>query len=257
MSFFKKLFGSKSNDKKSNATKPIPAKEADQIPAENTPQLTERRQQSLRICKEAGFRPAQWLPTEWDRQLRPATEIALRLHAIKALVLWLMVPTDQLPDDRILSFVENNGLRSFMTENELNILQSSRDDQELRNAIGWKFENAWPLAWYFGYPEPEITGQMMSAQQMREILMNYTCNLDTSVMEWAEQQTTILLTQLEAKEDLFYCLHNAVRSAQLGSDTVPEGFHPIGNGGVIHERRHSLTWMLSKGIEWDDTDLST
>ncbi len=56
---------------------------------------------------------------------------------------------------------------------------------------------------------------------------------------------------------LFYCLHNAVRSAQCGDDTVPPGFDPIGNGGVVHERRHSLTWMLSKGIEWDDTDLST
>ncbi|MEY3241707.1 MAG: hypothetical protein RIR11_3146 [Bacteroidota bacterium] len=56
---------------------------------------------------------------------------------------------------------------------------------------------------------------------------------------------------------LFYCLHNAIRSAQCGDDTVPPGFDPISNGGVIHERRHSLTWMLSKGIEWDDTDLST
>ena len=35
------------------------------------------------------------------------------------------------------------------------------------------------------------------------------------------------------------------------------GFDPMGNGGVIHERRHSLTWMLSKGINWEETDLST
>lgn len=59
------------------------------------------------------------------------------------------------------------------------------------------------------------------------------------------------------KEDLFYCLHNAVRSAQLGRKTVPLNFDPIMNGGVIHERRHSLTWMVSKDIDWDETDLST
>lgn len=55
----------------------------------------------------------------------------------------------------------------------------------------------------------------------------------------------------------FYCCHNAVRSAQLGGKTVPDGFHPVMNGGVIHERRHALTWCLSPGVAWDDTDLST
>lgn len=60
-----------------------------------------------------------------------------------------------------------------------------------------------------------------------------------------------------SKEDLFYCLYHAVKSAQLGHDMVPTGFHPLGNGGVIQERRHSLTWMLSKETDWDATDLST
>ena len=58
-------------------------------------------------------------------------------------------------------------------------------------------------------------------------------------------------------EDLFYCAHNAVRSAQQGSETAPPEFDPIVNGGCIHERRHALTWVLSPGVEWDDTDLST
>ena len=61
-------------------------------------------------------------------------------------------------------------------------------------------------------------------------------------------------------EDLFYCVHNAVRSAQLAMHEenddavgiVPEGFDPIANGGVIHERRHALTWALSPGVDWDE-----
>ena len=61
-----------------------------------------------------------------------------------------------------------------------------------------------------------------------------------------------------ALEDLFYCAHNAVRSAQTGeAGTVPSGFHPVNNGGVVHERRHGLTWLISAGVAWDDTDLST
>ena len=61
-----------------------------------------------------------------------------------------------------------------------------------------------------------------------------------------------------ALEDLFYCTHNAARSAQTGNDgTVPPGFHPVNSGGVVHERRHALTWLLSDGVSWDETDVST
>ena len=45
--------------------------------------------------------------------------------------------------------------------------------------------------------------------------------------------------------------------AQLGGKTVPKGFHPIAGTGVIHERRHALTWATSPRVKWDDTDLST
>lgn len=97
----------------------------------------------------------------------------------------------------------------------------------------------------------------MTGEQMQEILVNHTCPLEEKLEEWIAQKETVSEEKLMEKEDLFYCLHNAVRSAQLGGETVPDGFHPVGNGGVIHERRHSLTWMLSKGVDWEETDLST
>lgn len=215
------------------------------------------RSQSITTCLDAGFHPASSLPTIRETKLRPADEIAGRLHAIKALVLWLMVPSENLPDEKIINFINQNKLFGYMTLEEKEILDASRNDIELRNSIGWKFENAWPLAWYFGYDEPEISGQMMTGEQMQEIFINYTCSLDTLISDWLPQQHTLEEEKLVEKEDLFYCLHNAVRSAQLGGNTTPDGFDPIANGGVIHERRHSLTWMLSNGTEWENTDLST
>jgi len=250
MSFFKKLFGKKS-------TSESPTNEKSQPLKDQLPWMTEVRGQSFTICEDAGFKPSKSLPTEWNRQLRPAIEIAGRLHSIKTMVLWLMVPAEMLPDERILDFVEQNGLKAYLTAQEATILSAPRDDQELRNSIGWKFENAWSLAWYFGYAEPDITGQMMSGEQMQDILKNYTSGLNESVVEWVSKQQTASLQALIQQEDLFYCLHNAVRSAQLGGDTVPAGFHPVSNGGVIHERRHALTWMLSRGVSWEETDLST
>jgi len=253
MSFFKKIFDSKDKNKSAIKAK----KERDLVPYKEVPWMTDKRLENLSICLEAGFKPASSLPTEFNRQLRPAIEIAKRLNAIKSLVLWLMVPPENLENEKILKFIDQNDLMDFMTTEEKTILSLPRDDEQARNSIGWKFENAWPLAWFFGYREPEIKGAMMTGEQMQEILMNHTCPIEESIEEWIVNKKTISEEDVIQKEDLFYCLHNAVRSAQLGGKTVPDGFHPVGNGGVIHERRHSLTWMLSKDIDWEETDLST
>lgn len=248
MSFFKKLFGSnKNNDPKTPETNKT-------TPATSLPL---RRQNSLAVCQSNGFQATSSLPWELDRAMRPKIEIAYRLHAIKAMVLWLLVPEEQLPSDKIIRYIEDNNLQKMMTAQEQQIFGMPRDDEQGRNAIGWKFENAWPLAWYFGFSKPDIMGQMMSGEIMQDILMNHTCKLDQSIEDWAASKNTALDEDVAQLEDTFYCLHNAVRSAQLGGDTVPQGFDPVGNGGVIHERRHALTWMLSDGISWEETDLST
>lgn len=253
MSFFKKIFGSSENE-----NPPKQTNKSDELEKYKAiPWMTDLRLDNISICLSSGFKPATSLPTEFERKLRPKVEIAKRLNAIKAIVLWLMVPEEELSNERILNFVSDNGLDLFLADDERQILNSSRNDEELRNLIGWKFENAWSLAWYFGYIAPDITGQMMTGEQMQEILINYTCPLDEKIENWAETAKTVSDEDLNKKEDLFYCLHNAVRSAQLGRQTVPQNFDPIGNGGVIHERRHSLTWMLSDRTEWDETDLST
>ena len=219
--------------------------------------VTDVREASMNECRKAGFKPVNSLPTIKDIELRPDIEIARRLHAIKSLVLWLLVSEEDLPNNAILKFIERNDLSSAFTDTEYEIFNLSRDDEELRNAIGWKFENVWPLAWYFGYKKPDILGQMMTGEQIQEIFLNHSCKGEELIENWTSNQITRSEEDVIAKEDLFYCVHNAVRSAQLGRDTVPNDFDPQTNGGVIHERRHSLTWMLSKGIEWDDTDLST
>lgn len=215
------------------------------------------RVRSLLDCKNAGFKPAQSLPTIKAIELRPVQEIAGRLHAIKALVLWVMVSAEDLPDAVIFDFIAQNKLNAHLTKEEKEVFNVPRQNEEARAAIGWKFENTWPLAWYFGYEEPDSAGEMMTGERMQDILVHHTCPLDEVLDNWLDKQTIASEEQVLIQEDLFYCLHNAVRSAQLGEDTVPSHFDPIGNGGTIHERRHALTWMLSNGISWEQTDLST
>ncbi len=219
--------------------------------------FTEIRKKSMERCLDAGFTPANSLPLIKPAKVRPAVEIAGRLNAIKAMVFWLMVPENDLPNEPLQKFIAENNLTHYISDDEAVIFAGPRDDEDWRNAIGWKFENAWPLAWYFGHKEPEISGQMMSGEDIQEILDKYSCPLDENVEEWAQKLETVDDQQVLELEDLFYCLHNAARSAQMGRDTVPEGFNILANGGVIHERRLSLTWMISYRTDWEDTDLST
>lgn len=106
----------------------------------------------------------------------------------------------------------------------------------------------WALAWVLGFEtEPALSGQIQG-DLARELVFQFADRSDYK-MRGADE--------VRAKEDLFYCAHNAVRSGQLGRDTLPEGFHPTEDGGGIHERRHGLSWCLSPGVSWDETDLST
>jgi hypothetical protein len=89
---------------------------------------------------------------------------------------------------------------------------------------------------------------------LREFLPSFK----TEPQVWIQAAKLRPATELVELEDLFYCAHNAVRSAQLGkASAVPDGFHPVLHGEAVHERRHSLTWILSPGVVWSDTDLST
>jgi Domain of unknown function (DUF4272) len=231
--------------------------EEEDVVERNERNVSDIRANNQKIWEVAGFKASNALPWIKEVSLRPAEEIAGRLHAIKAMILWVLVPAEHLPDAVLNEFIDRNDLMAFLSEDEINIFQMNRDDEQLRNMIGWKFENAWPLAWYFGYVEPEISGTMMTSEQMGEIMQNHTCDLNENYKEWLLTVTPKSEEEVIIKEDLFYCLHNAVRSAQVGRPTVPQGFDPRLNGGVIHERRHSLTWMVSNGTSWDDTDLST
>src|SRR5262249_55923083 len=147
-----------------------------------------------------------------------------------------------------------------LTERESSILSMPRPaaNRDHAASIGWRLENMWALAWILGFePSPPF----FRGQLPREI----SSRLTSEVPPGSQDDVETFLSKIQARpmsevaeqEDIFYCTHNAVTCAQMGESTVPKRFHPVVDGGAIHERRHSLTWALSPGTSWDDTDLST
>ncbi len=223
------------------------------------------RRTTIDLLAGEGFFPASILPTLGRRTglagtFRPTEEIQRRLLSMYAIVCWVTAAEENINSVDIRKFISKHGIDKNLTKSEKEILSMSRmkAQKQFQDTIGWKMENMWALSWVLGF---EISPEVSHGQVGEEVLTPMLKFLSPS---WkgkgmfgkkAELRNLIEVRQME---DLFYCAHNAVRSAQLGSPkTVPKGFHPIIHGGVVHERRHALTWVLSPGVAWDDTDLST
>lgn len=237
------------------------------------PKLTPVRERSTKLLNEHGFTFAAWLPMRDESvvpTLRPIEEIAGRLAALNALFAYVVAPEDAIPSDALVAHIGAASLESYMTEDEQEIIKLSRKDaaEEHGNVIGWRSENAMVLAWILGRDRaPTIDGAMLKFEEIQEIIKQWPPLDAAKFPAWRAALKPRPVMEVVDMCDLFYCAHNAVRSAQVEMmqargkavryKSVPEGFDPVANGGVIHERRHALWWAVSPGEDWDEVDLST
>ncbi len=225
--------------------------------------LTDFRKSIAPMLDEQGFSVSAALPVLKEISLRPTRELACRLAAVKLLGAWTCFSESEAPAQPFLDYAESFNLRDYLGEEESSMLETPRSEamDRYQQHIGWKFEGAWALAWVLGYEDcPDHLGEMISDETVVAVIRDFSPDDRSApdLNEWAARKTLRSLDEVAAMEDLFYCVHNAARSAQLGDrDCVPEWFHPIVNGGVIHERRHALKWALHPKESWDDVDLST
>lgn len=217
------------------------------------------REAHLQDLKRQGFRVSPSLPGRQNRALRPAQEIGKRMLALHALSLWV-AGSQRWTDQQVRDYLARLRLEGALTGEERAILKLSRDQarEQHINDIGWKLENLWALGWVTGFDlKPGIRGQF-SGPELRRLVFEWlpgpTAESQTEFMKNLHTRPAREVAELE---DYFYCCHNAVRSAQMGGKTVPEGYDPQAEGGGVHERRHALNWCLSPGISWNETDLST
>lgn len=229
---------------------------------EPDPAGDDRRARSRAALHADGFRFSEALPTTHHRagiggEVRPVEEIARRLMAVHALNLWVLAR--DMPDERVLGYIDRNELRRAMSADEHAMLTDREvAAQQHGHRMGWSQENMWSLAWALGFDVTPTPTSPLIDDAVVGPMLDFLPSTDGTLDAFLQRVTPRREAEILDREDLFYCAHNAVRSAQVGDpSTVPEGFHPVMNGGAVHERRHALTWMISPGIAWEDTDLST
>ncbi len=188
------------------------------------------RESIYRLLASRGFRCARSLPLyrndDGTDTLRPATEIAASLLALYALFLWAAAPEDVASSERIQAFVDRNGLRAHLIPEERQVLDLPRLDanEEHADTIGWRLENMWALSWILGFdPAPPFFAGQIADETRDRMVFEFLPNLDTSLAEFMGGTGVRPASMVGEYEDLYYCAHNAVRSAQLGNDTVSSG----------------------------------
>lgn len=215
------------------------------------------RNASCEVLKRVGFAAPYGLPQKTDAKLRPLREVASRLLALRALFAFVARP--QVKEEALRDAIARDGLNAALVEREQEILKLPREqaNEQWSNAIGWRLENMWSLAWVLGYEQPGLVDGMIDGPRIREVLERFLPPLEVNASSWLARCSPRSEAEVVQLEDVFYCAHHAVRSAQMARVTVPPDFHPMRDGGCVHERRHSLTWAVSPGVAWDETDLST
>ncbi|MEO0600029.1 MAG: DUF4272 domain-containing protein, partial [Myxococcota bacterium] len=208
------------------------------------------RATNVATLAETGFLAPKWL-SAFDRALRPPAEIARRALALREL--FVAVAADGAEATESRGRLQSEPLQSALTEDERKLLVEPVD--QARDRVGWRLENLWPLAWGLGFEAPPATAAGMIDDPQIAAVVRFLGHPTPD--ELLAAATPRAEPDVAALQDRFLLAHHAVRAAQMGRATVPRGFHPAVDGGVIHERRHALTWMISPGVDWDDTELST
>ena len=207
----------------------------------------------LQKLADIGMLAADWMPTADQRlanQLRPKSEIIKKLMATYITSAWVCAPADVVSNDEIKSYLATNQLkRNSFSDKETGWMQTKRAEaNQFSGQAGWLLENIWSLAWLLGaagLPTPNISSDQTSHEVMGPIRDDLLGGLDKTFDQLMSRTKLRRLESVIALEDLMYCAHNSVRTVD------------IPHGGLIHERRQSLTWALSPGVRWDDTDVST
>ena len=200
---------------------------------------------------ERGLEVADGMPTADSRghtQLRPKAEIVRRLMAAFATFSWVSAPSEVLSDFEIKQYVCDNDLEQWFSKQENDWIKLSRTvARENDTRAGWIVENLWSLAWLLGNaPTVSPTEHSVPDSIHVEIRDNFLCRLGRNFKELMAESEVPSVETVITLEDFFYCAYNGCRNSE---DEMQIGF--------LQERRQALTWALSPGVAWDDTDLST
>lgn len=201
------------------------------------------REQSLKTVSRLGYEVNKALPlldeVQNTRTADEAVKRLLCLHAAAACAYGF---------DRVKAkmWLEQENVLGDLTASERHFIDGDNGDP---SRFKIQIEGMWALAWALG-----IAPHLDFGKDCDSMLVMALPNLKTREKSDALRLKvkTRTVDEIIAVCDLAYCLHWAVRQAQLTGGKLPGKVQPY----VIEERRRALEWLLSNDA-WDEISLDT
>jgi hypothetical protein len=175
-----------------------------------------------------------------------------RVRATKAIVerllclLAVAASAYGLDRDKARAWLEQENLWSRLTESEDHFIRDGKGDAS-RFIV--QIEGMWALAWSLG-----LVGKLDFSEECDSKFVTMLPNLKIGERsdELRSRVKFRAVDDILAACDLSFCLHWAIRQAQLTGTKLPSKVQPY----VIEERRRALEWLVNDD-QWSDGPLDT
>lgn len=174
--------------------------------------------------------------------LRSSTESVDRLLSLNA-VAAVAYGFDRA---KAMEWVQKEGLDRRLSPSEMAFLTASRGEPR---AFQVQVESMWALAWAVGLVV-RLDFWTDCDRRFAEMLPNL--KVGQSSAPWRQKAHNRQLEEVVAECDLGFCLHWAVRDAELKGLRPPDRLKPF----VVVERRRALEWLVGSQ-DWDSVTLDT
>lgn len=201
------------------------------------------RDESIRAAKRYGVNVSQTLPLiDSDLKVRSADEVASRILAMHVVA----ASAYGFDKTKAISWLNQEALNDSLSEHEKRFLFEGADQSD---RLKLQIEASWALAWAIG-----ITGEMNFAKECDNSFVTQLPDLrkGESSANFRKRINPRSFEQIVSACDMAYCLHWAVRQADLDGKKSAGNFKPY----VVIERRRALEWLLSEQ-SWDNISLDT
>jgi hypothetical protein len=201
------------------------------------------RDESMRTARQLGVDVSVTLPLlDAGLETRNADETVSRILAMSAVA----ATAYGFDKAKAIGWLQQEALIDSLTEQERAFVLKGVGEP---NRFQMQVEGMWALAWAMG-----IVSEMNFGKDCdnRFAAMLPNLKVSQSSRDFREKVNPRSLEQVIAACDLAYCLHWAIRQAELRGQRPPGSLKPF----VVVERRRALEWLLSKE-SWDEVPLDT
>ncbi|MCB0770971.1 MAG: DUF4272 domain-containing protein [Flavobacteriales bacterium] len=207
--------------------------------------MQEIRETNLKVAKGLGYPVNERLPfMDEVNQLRSLADAAERLLCLNAVV----ACSYGFPKDKAIKWLIREGAFDHLAQSEQDYLYSSSNGATNAQKQ-WQVESIWALAWCVGCHD-DLDFADSCSDSLIQMLPNLAKDVTTEAFKMGLKLRA--KSEIVLKADLVYCLHWAVRNAEINGQRTP-GKVPA---NVVAERRRALEWMISQD-DWDEVTLDT